>query len=97
VQIFGDDAKALTFDTGDDCSEKQTHASMIDDQDRHNESDPGELKVPFKEPPKVVPPKQDEYLWQWKVRVQIPNIAFFHADVALCQPELETTRRTFFL
>ncbi|EEB87542.1 hypothetical protein MPER_15075 [Moniliophthora perniciosa FA553] len=27
---------------------------------------------------KVVPPKQDEYLWKWK-------------------PELETTRRTFFL
>ncbi|KAJ2920493.1 hypothetical protein H1R20_g16601, partial [Candolleomyces eurysporus] len=31
-----------------------------------------------KQPSKTVPPKQDEFLWQWK-------------------PELETTRRTFFL
>ncbi|KAJ2921196.1 hypothetical protein H1R20_g15898, partial [Candolleomyces eurysporus] len=31
-----------------------------------------------KQPTKTVPPKQDEFLWQWK-------------------PELETTRRTFFL
>ncbi|KAK7023378.1 Ribosome production factor 1 [Paramarasmius palmivorus] len=39
-------------------------------EEANPESDP--------EPTKVVPPKQDEYLWKWK-------------------PELETTRRTFFL
>jgi len=84
VQNFGDDAKALTFDTDDGCSEEQTHALMIDDQEQYNESSPDELKIPSsKEPPKVVPPKHDEYLWQWKVRIRAPNLVDFHADVAL--------------
>lgn len=51
------------------------------------------------EPPKaIVPPKTDEFLWAWKVRfsssmymLQLTEYLFRE------QPELETTRRTFFL
>jgi len=73
VQNFGDNAKALAFDTDDGCSEEQTHDLMIDDQEQYNESSPGELKISSsKEPP--IPPKHDEYLWQWKVRIRVPNL-----------------------
>ena len=83
VQNFGDDAKALAFDTDDGCSKEQTHDLIIDGQEQHNESSPGELKISSsKEPPKVVPPKHDEYLWQWKVCIRVPNLAYFHIDVA---------------
>ena len=84
VQNFGDDAKTLTFDTDDGYPEEQTHDLMIDDQEQYNESKPGELKIPSsKEPPKVVPPKHDEYLWQWKVCIRVPNPVYFYIDVAL--------------
>ncbi|SJL03958.1 related to Ribosome production factor 1 [Armillaria ostoyae] len=43
-----------------------------------SEDEPDLTEEPKNEPEKVVPPKQDEYLWAWK-------------------PELETSRRTFFL
>lgn len=75
VQNFGEDAKPLTFDTEDDPFEEQTGAPATQHEEQESEPTSGELGAP---PIKTVPPKQDEYIWQWK-------------------PELETTRRTFFL
>ena len=48
----------------------------------------------------VVPPTEDEYLWMWKVRLPPTLCAgarLADSIVRLPQPELETTRRTFFL
>ncbi|KAJ3565116.1 hypothetical protein NP233_g7846 [Leucocoprinus birnbaumii] len=72
VQNLGEDAKPLAFDTENDAFEEQATDPSTKDQD---EIQSNETNVPAV---KVVPPKQDEYIWQWK-------------------PELETTRRTFFL
>ncbi|KAF4569951.1 hypothetical protein EYR36_009757 [Pleurotus pulmonarius] len=44
----------------------------------HESDEPSEPSADSKKQKQKVPPKQDEFLWQWK-------------------PELETTRRTFFL
>jgi len=48
VQVFGEPAKPLEFDNGDEEGEKVAETA---------------------EPAKVVPPKQDEFLWAWKVSI----------------------------
>ncbi|KXN84262.1 Brix domain-containing protein C4F8.04 [Leucoagaricus sp. SymC.cos] len=80
VQNFGEDAKPLTFDTENDPFEEQHSAQTAEPKDQVDSTAPGENEAPgsVAEPMKIVPPKQDEYIWQWK-------------------PELETSRRTFFL
>ncbi|KAF9446890.1 Brix-domain-containing protein [Macrolepiota fuliginosa MF-IS2] len=78
VQNFGEDAKPLTFDMEDDPFEEEEKQKEKQDEQENGEADQEESKVPTQPTKKVVPPKQDEYIWQWK-------------------PELETTRRTFFL
>ena len=45
---------------------------------------------------KTKPPAVDEYQWQWKVSYPTLLPAWQHAD-RISQPQLETTRRTFFL
>ncbi|KAK0202766.1 anticodon-binding protein [Desarmillaria ectypa] len=64
VQRFGEAPRGLEFD----------NEASGDERDQKSASTEGTKD----EPEKVVPPKQDEYLWAWK-------------------PELETSRRTFFL
>lgn len=68
VQNFGEDAKPLTFDTEDDPFEEQPD----EQKQKQNEQGNGKEETEETGPParpvkKVVPPKQDEYIWQWKV------------------------------
>ncbi len=97
VQNFGEDAKPLTFDTEIDPFEDHTEGQKEKQSENGDETD-AESEIPASLPqlPKVVPPKQDEYIWQWKVRSVIPASVIFLL-ISSQQPELETTRRTFFL
>ncbi|EKM81789.1 hypothetical protein AGABI1DRAFT_118863 [Agaricus bisporus var. burnettii JB137-S8] len=82
VQNFGEDPKPLTFDTDDDpfeqSDEVQPEQQNVQTADMEEEEGEGESSAALPQSLNIVPPKQDEYIWQWK-------------------PELETTRRTFFL
>ena len=49
------------------------------------------------EPTKIVPPEHDEVIWAWKVRIASYFLPPIHNISFVEQPELETTRRTFFL
>ncbi|KAH7872947.1 anticodon-binding protein [Lentinula edodes] len=64
---LAEEPKGLEFDV--DESKSSAEETLDSDENKQNA---------FEAPEKVVPPKQDDYLWKWK-------------------PELETTRRTFFL
>ncbi|KAF8825856.1 hypothetical protein HHX47_DHR6000746 [Lentinula edodes] len=64
---LAEEPKGLEFDV--DESKSSAEETLDSDENKQNA---------FEAPEKVVPPKQDNYLWKWK-------------------PELETTRRTFFL
>ncbi|KAJ3890489.1 anticodon-binding protein [Lentinula edodes] len=64
---LAEEPKGLEFDV--DESKSSAEETLDSDENKQNASEA---------PEKVVPPKQDDYLWKWK-------------------PELETTRRTFFL
>jgi ribosome production factor 1 len=44
----------------------------------------------------TVPPKQDEFIWQWKVCLQSTPLNSL-SDLVALQPDLETSRKTFFL
>lgn len=58
MQDFGEELKALTFDEGTDEKLEET-ASSGQELDA----------LPSDDSKKVAPPKQDEYLWAWKVRI----------------------------
>ncbi|KAJ3850880.1 anticodon-binding protein [Lentinula lateritia] len=67
VYNLAEEPKGLEFDV--DESKSSAEETLDSDENKQNASRASE---------KVIPPKQDDYLWKWK-------------------PELETTRRTFFL
>ncbi|KAF8659863.1 hypothetical protein AX16_001747 [Volvariella volvacea WC 439] len=71
VQNFGEQPQSLDFDVD------TTEVATEETKEKHQEGESYEDNVPENKP-RIVPPKEDEYLWMWK-------------------PELETTRRTFFL
>ncbi|KAI0761923.1 Brix-domain-containing protein [Irpex lacteus] len=88
VKNLGEVSKDLEFDTFeqektaeekkvDKEVEQPSQADVEDDVMREGEY-AEEMGEQEEQPKKVVPPKEDEYVWMWK-------------------PELETTRRTFFL
>ncbi|KAJ3927903.1 MAG: anticodon-binding protein [Lentinula lateritia] len=64
---LAEEPKGLEFDVDD--LKSSVEETLDSDENKQNASEA---------PEKVIPPKQDDYLWKWK-------------------PELETTRRTFFL
>lgn len=69
VQNFGEDAKPLTFDIENDPFEEQAEARKEEQNEQGDEADvESETAASSPRLPKVVPPKQDEYIWQWKVR-----------------------------
>ncbi|KAJ8469877.1 hypothetical protein ONZ45_g16740 [Pleurotus djamor] len=84
VTRFGESNPGLEIEVGtteveDDVPEaKDTTMTAAGGEEEEDEEGEGEGGAPQSTPQPKVPPKQDEYLWQWK-------------------PELETTRRTFFL
>lgn len=87
VNYLGDVAKPLEFDDFDEPEEKTDRPA--DDQESGGSAE-------AVKPSKKVPPKADEYEWVWKVcpvcdskRLSLMN--------SISQPELETSRRTFFL
>jgi ribosome production factor 1 len=73
VQNFGEDAKPLTFDTEDDPFEEQSqgHAVETKDQDDGSGAVPATSSTALAKTINIVPPKHDEYLWQWKVCVTL--------------------------
>lgn len=86
MQNFGEEPQALDFDIMEPTEDEQKK----DTGKGETSQDAPQLKQ------KVVPPKQDEFLWAWKVfTIVISPVTCF--DATIPQPELETTRRTFFL
>jgi ribosome production factor 1 len=76
-QQLGDPAKPLEFDEGGD--EPEFDPAAVAEQPDAVMDAPGAPLLPeLTGPSSTLPPKGNEYEWQWK-------------------PELETTRRTFFL
>lgn len=65
------------------------------DRRRTDGDEEGEESEP-KPKKKTKPPTVDEYQWQWKACNLGSNFMLIHTDQIL-QPQLETTRRTFFL
>ena len=62
-------------------------------QDESEPKEPG-----ANEPTEVTPPKQDEYLWNWKVSLYFQVLLHRPSDfLSFLQPDLEVTRKTFFL
>jgi hypothetical protein len=68
VQNFGEDAKPLIFDGEGDSFEGQIHPQAEEDEIQDDAPQPDEANGSG-EPLNIVPPKQDEYIWQWKVRI----------------------------
>lgn len=82
---LAEEPKGLEFDVEDDKPEENSNTT-----DENGEGSSSSA------PTKVVPPKQDEYLWKWKVCDAVDLLHELLANLDP-QPELETTRRTFFL
>lgn len=106
VKNLGEVSKDLEFDTfeEEDKEEQNNDTKPISNKGGAQEGGndgmdaPTEDSAPQQEQPKqVVPPKQDEYVWMWKASVISPSTIFLLAYHRTEQPELETTRRTFFL
>ena len=91
VNYLGDVAKPLEFDDFSGLEEKTERP----DEDQ---GEAGDSEVPAEavKPSKKVPPKADEYEWVWKVCFSC-NSECSRLMVIIPQPELETSRRTFFL
>lgn len=105
VKEFGEPSTRLEFDEFDDTAmEGGKSEDKGSDQPAAKgvcggEKDEGGVEdgEPTSEPgEKTKPPTVDEYQWQWKVGYLGSLPAWQHADRML-QPQLETTRRTFFL
>jgi ribosome production factor 1 len=92
VNYLGDVAKPLEFDDFDEPEEKAD--SVTDDQ---REPDAEEKSNETARLPKKVPPKADEYEWVWKVSLAVIWKVPRFVESGPKQPELETSRRTFFL
>jgi ribosome production factor 1 len=60
----------LTFDTDGDPFEQSVEIQQEQQnvQTADTKEDEGESSTALPQPLNVVPPKQDEYIWQWKVR-----------------------------
>jgi ribosome production factor 1 len=91
VDYLGDVAKPLEFDDFSELEEKP---------ERHDEDqgEAGDSEVPAEavKPSKKLPPKADEYEWAWKVCFSCNSECSCLMNI-IPQPELETSRRTFFL
>lgn len=88
VYNLGEAPAPLTFDNDDD---DPVEAAVQQPEGSSSE------EAQNNKPTKTVPPKQNEVLWEWKVRLVF---SFIHDPVDIgCspQPELETSRKTFFL
>ena len=55
----------------------------------HLEKEPSDEKLS-----KTIPPKRDEFIWQWKVCIHFNTCIWLTVTQ---QPDLETSRKTFFL
>lgn len=75
VKNLGEVSKPLEFDTFEDDNEEEAakeeaakaESTTADNEDQPMEED-GEAEQPMPAPKAVVPPKEDEYQWVWKVR-----------------------------
>ena len=90
VNYLGDVAKRLEFDVFNEPEEKADRPA--DDQ----ESGGSEVPTEAVKPSRKVPPKADEYEWVWKV-CPVCDLKCSSLIISISQPELETSRRTFFL
>lgn len=83
-------AKPLEFDDFNEIEEKTDQPA--------DDEEPGSLEVPAEavKPSRKVPPKADEYEWVWKV-CPVCDSKCSSLTNSISQPELETSRRTFFL
>ena len=104
VKEFGEPSTRLEFDEFDDMavdgeqaegeSPDQPPTEKLDDDGEGEDDERGGLESkPMK---KTKPPKVDEYQWQWKVSNPGSGFVWWCINET-SQPQLETTRRTFFL
>jgi ribosome production factor 1 len=91
VNYLGDVAKPLEFDDFSELEEKTERP----DEDQGEAGD-SEIPAEVVKSSKKVPPKADEYEWVWKVCFNC-NSECSCLIIIIPQPELETSRRTFFL
>ena len=89
VNYLGDVAKPLEFDDFNELEEKTDRPA--DDQE-----ETGGSEVQAVKPSRKVPPKADEYEWVWKV-CPVCDSKCSGLMNSISQPELEASRRTFFL
>ena len=92
VDYLGDVAKPLEFDDFNEPEEKTDKPA--DDQE---ESGGSEAPADAVNPSRKVPPKADESEWVWKVCPVSDSKCSSRLMNSISQPELETSRRTFFL
>lgn len=91
VLSLGQPAKELQSAKAEDENEKR-NANDGSSENDPNEATKNESDVIRSRP---TPPTHDEYIWQWKASASI--FSLFAVVTDLLQPDLETTRRTFFL
>jgi hypothetical protein len=91
VNYLGDVAKPLEFDDFNELEEKTDRPA--DDQE---ETGGSEVPAEAVKPSRKVPFKADEYEWVWKV-CPVCDSKCSGLMNSIFQPELEASRRTFFL
>jgi len=105
VKEFGEPSTKLEFDEFDDMAvdgeqpegespDRQLVEKLEEDGKGEDDEDNDSETEPMKK--KTKPPAVDEYQWQWKVSDPGSRYVCRCIDET-SQPQLETTRRTFFL
>ena len=105
VKEFGEPSTRLEFDEFDDMevdggqaedeSPDRPPAEKLDEDGKGGDGEEHE-DLESKPKKKTKPPAVDEYQWQWKVSGPGSRLVWQYFD-KISQPQLETTRRTFFL
>lgn len=95
VHQLGAAPPPLEFDNED--SDEQENAPMkhLGDQVGESEDDDNENLSSLSRP--TLPNKDEEYIWQWKVRDTSIRQINFPDPLSRLQADLETSRKTFFL
>lgn len=95
MKNLGDLPKDLEFDTFEMPEDESKDAHAAPAKEQEPASEPDVEMAPEKPTKQVLPPQEDEYQWKWKVR--LIHLYCSILPKRYVQPELETTRRTFFL
>jgi hypothetical protein len=99
VNEFGEPSSKLEFDRFDDdvvVDEGEPEGQPAAGMNGWKTEEDGEKGDKLEPKSRTKPPTADEYQWQWKVCNLGSNFLLWYTN-HLPKPQLETTRRTFFL